>query len=141
MAGYMNTQYGNIYEGKYRLGGNKPVANGRILVLDKATKKMVLPEADKDFKITCTEKVPLYDGLVGYDFMVDEIPAGKIYYLNETPFDGSTSAEYNTATWEVPVGHFIKAHPLLVGEHFTADTVNTVDEMTQYSLKADGMVG
>jgi len=141
MAGYMNTQYGNIYEGKYRLGGNKPVANGRILVLDKATKTMVLPEADKDFKITCTEKVPLYDGLVGYDFLVDEIPAGKIYYLNETGFDGSTATEYNTATWEVPVGHFIKAHPLQVGDHFTADTVNTVDEMTQYSLKADGMVG
>lgn len=141
MAGYMNTQYGNIYEGKYRLGGNKPVANGRILVLDKATKTMVLPAADTDLKITCTEQVPLYDGLVGYDFLIDAIPDGKIYYLNETAFDGSTAAEYNTATWEVPVGHFIKAHPLQVGDHFTADTDNKVTEMTQYSLKADGMVG
>lgn len=141
MAGYMNTQYGNIYEGKYRLGGNKPVANGRILVLDKTTKTMVLPAADTDLKITCTEQVPLYDGLVGYDFLIDAIPDGKIYYLNETAFDGSTAAEYNTATWEVPVGHFIKAHPLQVGDHFTADTNNKVTEMTQYSLKADGMVG
>ena len=141
MAGYMNTQYGNIYEGKYRNGAGKAVANGRIMVLDKATKKMVLPEADEGLKILCTEKVPLYDGLEGYDFLVEEIPEGKIYYLNETPFDGDTSGEYNTATWEVPVGHFIKGHPLQVGDHFTADTENTVTEMTQYSLKADGMVG
>ena len=141
MAGYMNRDYANFQEGQYRNGAGKAVANGRIMVFDKVTKTMVLPEADSDFKVLCTERVPLYDGLEGYDFLVLEIPAGKTYYLNETAFDGDVSGEYNTATWEVPVGHFIKAHPLLVGEHFSADTENTVTEMTEYTLQADGMVG
>jgi hypothetical protein len=141
MAGYMNTMFGNIFEGQFKNGDVVPMYTGMIVELDGATRTMKVPAADTDLKFTCLEKLTIYDGIEAYDFRVDAVPAGKVYYFVDGGFDGNTSIAYDTTEVSYKVGERVSAHPLLVGEKFCATTTNTVVVGTQYSLKANGLIG
>lgn len=141
MAGYMTKMYGNLYEGEFVNGASAPVANGTLMVLNPTTMKLVLPAADTTSRFVCKEITTIFDGVPAYRIVVDTIAAGKRYYLVENGADIDGSAEYDTAEYAVPVGAFVRAHPLQVNDEFVATTDSTLRVGTSYGVKATGTIG
>lgn len=140
MAGYMTVQYGNIYEGQLPNGHTDSVYNGQIVSYD-VTSNSLKPIADTNIEILCRQAVTLFDGVPGYEFVVNKIPAGKMFYLVENMCPIDNTQEYDTAEVAVKPGELLRAHPLLPGDQFVASTPNTVATGTMYGVDANGNVG
>ena len=139
MAGYMTKMIGNVYEGEMTNGTEAAVANGTLLTLGTDGLTLVLPAADSATKLVAKEKTTIYDGIPAVRYSVQKLEG--TYYLVENGFDGVTSAEYDARNYEVPVGAFLRAHPLAVGDEFVVATEANVTVGTAYGVKADGTVG
>jgi len=141
MTGYMNTMYGNIYEGQYRNGASAGIPNGTLMVLDPTTMTMKLPAADTDTKFLCLGPINIYDGVAAFEFVVDTIAAGKRYYFIQNEVEVMDGTEYNTTEWVTPAGALIKGHPLQVGDKFCVTTTTACVKGTKYGVLATGMIG
>ena len=63
-------------------------------------------------------------------------------YLVENGVETGTNLVYDNTVYETPVGEFIRAHALLVGEEFGTDQVTGTPAVgTEYGVKADGTIG
>ena len=141
MSGYMTKLQGYVYEGELVNGAANPVANGVIMVQDSTDPtKLVLPSADSTTKLVCKEITDIY-GDLGYRFIVDKL--NKRYYFVENGTEYfNDQAEYDNRNHEVPVGEFLRAHPLLVGEEFiVSGAASQYTVGTAYGVLATGLIG
>jgi len=142
VAGYMTKLQGYVYEGELVNGLAAPVENGVLLVAGETTNagKLVAPAADTTSKFILKEITTIYDGIPAYRFIVNKLNAN--YYFVENGFDINDSTEYDKRTYTTPVGEFLRAHPLVVGEEFlTTKVTGTLTAGTAYGVKADGSIG
>lgn len=139
-CGYMNTMYGNIFEGQYRNGAAAPVGNGTLMVLDPATMKLKLPAADTTSKFLVTEVTTIYGGVPAVNVTVEKL-AGR-YYFVETMQEYNDATEYDLTEYAVPVDAFVRAHPLEVNDKFYVSTDGaTYAAGTSYGVLATGRLG
>lgn len=139
MAGYMTKLQGYIYEGELSNGTGEPVENGVLLVAGEAG-KLVKPVADADTKLLCKEVTHIYDNVVAYRMIVQNL--SKPYYLVENGHDVHDGAEYDAKSYTAAKDALLRAHPLLIGEEFVTDKVTgTLAAGTVYGVKADGTIG
>jgi hypothetical protein len=143
MAGYMTKLNGYLYEGELVNGAAAAVENGVLMVAGTSTAngKLVLPAAaDTTSKFLLKEITTIYDGTVAYRFIVNKLNAN--YYFVENGFDINDSAAYDNRTYATPVGDFLRAHPLEVGDEFVTNKVTgTLAAGTEYGVKTDGTIG
>lgn len=142
MAGYMTKLQGYVYEGELVNGLAAPVDNGVLLVAGETSNagKLVAPTADTTSKFILKEITTIYDGAPAYRFIVNKLNAN--YYFVENGFEINDSTEYDKRTYTTPVGDFLRAHPLVVGEEFlTTKVTGTLTVGTAYGVKADGSIG
>jgi hypothetical protein len=139
MAGYMTKLQGYVYEGELTNGASDAVKNGILMVQN--GDKLELPSAESTSKFICKEITTIYDGLVVYRFIADKL--NKRYYFVENGTEYfNDQAEYDNREHAVPVGEFLRAHPLIVGEEFVTDMVTgTPAAGTAYGVQADGTIG
>ena len=138
----MTKLQGYVYEGELVNGLAAPVENGVLLVAGETTNagKLVAPAADTTSKFILKEITTIYDGIPAYRFIVNKLNAN--YYFVENGFDINDSTEYDKRTYTTPVGEFLRAHPLVVGEEFlTTKVTGTLTAGTAYGVKADGSIG
>lgn len=144
MNGYMTKLQGYVYEGTLTNGAANPVPNGMIMVQGTGANadKLVLPAADANTKLLCTEVTDIYGGVVAYRFQVQEI--SKRYFLVENSFQHNVEdyQEYDKRDYTQPVGQLMRAHALLLGEEFVTNCVTGTPVVgTAYGIKADGTIG
>ena len=137
-CGYMNTQYGNIYEGQYANGASAPVSNGILMVLDPTTMTLKLPSAaDSTSKFLCTEVTTIYDGVPAYNITVEKL--NDRYYFVENTQDWIDGTEYDLTEYAVAPGKLLRAHPLQVNDKFyVSKNTNTLAVGTSYGVSTAG---
>ena len=144
MNGYMTKLQGYIYEGTLANGAAAPVPNGTIMVQGTGANadKLVLPAADANTKLLCTEVTDMYGGVVAYRFQVQEI--SKRYFFVENSFQRNVEEyqEYDKRDYTQPVNELMRAHALLLGDEFVTNCVTGTPVVgTAYGIKADGTIG
>lgn len=139
----MTKLQGYVYEGELVNGLAAPVENGVLLVPGESTNKgklVAIANADTTSKFLLKEITTIYDGTPAYRFIVNKLNAN--YYFVENGFDINDSTEYDKRTYTTPVGDFLRAHPLVVGEEFlTTKVTGTLTAGTAYGVKTDGTIG
>ena len=141
MAGYMTKLQGYVYEGELVNGAAAPVENGLLMVQGTSTNKgkLVFGSADTTTKLLLKEVTTIF-GVPAYRFVVNKLNAN--YYFVENGFDVNDSEAYDETIYAVPVGKYLRAHPLVVGDEFvTTKITGTLTAGTEYGVKADGTVG
>jgi hypothetical protein len=141
MAGYMTKLQGYVYEGELVNGAAAPVENGLLMVQGTSTNKgkLVFGSADTTTKLLLKEVTTIF-GVPAYRFVVNKLNAN--YYFVENGFDVNDSEAYDETLYAVPVGKYLRAHPLVVGDEFvTTKITGTLTAGTEYGVKADGTVG
>ena len=141
MAGYMTKLQGYVYEGELVNGAAAPVENGLLMVQGTSTNKgkLVFGSADTTTKLLLKEVTTIF-GVPAYRFVVNKLNAN--YYFVENGFDVNDSEAYDETIYAVPVGKYLRAHPLVVGDEFvTTKITGTLAAGTEYGVKADGTVG
>ena len=141
MAGYMTKLQGYVYEGELVNGAAAPVENGLLMVQGTSTNKgkLVFGSADTTTKLLLKEVTTIF-GVPAYRFVVNKLNAN--YYFVENGFDVNDSEAYDETVYAVPVGKYLRAHPLVVGDEFvTTKITGTLTAGTEYGVKADGTVG
>lgn len=142
MAGYMTKLQGYVFEGELKNGASAAMKNGSLCVPKVVSGELVmgLPAADASTKQLCKEVTTIYDNIPAYRFMVNKV--NNPVYLVENGYEAGTNLVYDNTVYETPVGEFIRAHALLVGEEFVTDQVTGTPEVgTEYGVKADGTIG
>ncbi len=143
--GYMTKLQGYVYEGTLKNGAAAAVPNGLLMVQGTGANadKLVLPgSADTDTKFVCMEVTDMFGGVVAYRFQVQAI--AKRYFLVENSFQHNVEdyQEYDKRNYTQPVGEYMRAHALLLGEEFVTNNVTGTPVVgTVYSVKADGTIG
>lgn len=139
MAGYMTKLQGYLYEGECVNGANDPVENGILMVQE--GDKLILPKADSNsLRLLCKEVTDIYDGIVAYCFVVEEV-YGR-YLLVENGFEYDNSQEYDLTKYTTKVGKHLRAHPILIGEEFVTNMVTGTPVVGEiYGVKTDGTIG
>lgn len=139
----MTKLQGYVYEGELVNGLAAPVENGVLLVAGESTNKgklVAIANADTTSKFLLKEITTIYDGTPAYRFIVNKLNAN--YYFVENGFDINDSTEYDKRTYTTPVGDFLRAHPLVVGEEFlTTKVTGTLTVGSAYGVKTDGTIG
>lgn len=143
MAGFMSKLQGYVYEGELVNGAAAAVENGVLMVAGTSTNngKLVFPaNADTTSKFILKEITTIYDGATAYRFIVNKL--NDNYYFVENGFDINDSTAYDKRTYTTPVGDFLRAHPLVVGEEFvTTKVTGTLTAGSAYGVKTDGTIG
>lgn len=142
MAGYIE-KGSPLYQGELVNGASAAVENGALMLAGTSTNagKLVLPaQADTTSKFILAEITTIYDGIPAYRFVVNKL--NDAYYFIENGFETSKSLEYDNTEYATPVGKFLRAHPLAVGEEFiTTKITGTLTVGTAYGVKTDGTIG
>lgn len=146
MAGFMTKLQGYIFEGENVNGTAAGVKNGTIMKLGTSTnigKLVAVGSEDANAKFLCKEVTEIYNGTAAYRFVVQAIPATANYYFVENGFTAyNDMIAYDLRDYETPIGDYLRAHPLLVGEEFiTTMVTGTIAAGTEYVLKSDGTIG
>lgn len=143
MAGYMQKMQGYLYEGELVNGAAAAVENGVLMVAGTSTNKgklVYVGTADTTSKFILKEVTTIYDGVTAYRFIVDKLADN--YYFVENGFEIHDAAAYDKRTYTTPVGAYLRAHPLVVGEEFvTTKITGTLTVGTAYGVKTDGTIG
>ena len=143
--GDMTKLQGYVYEGTLKNGAAAAVPNGLLMVQGTGANadKLVLPgSADTDTKFVCMEVTDMFGGVVAYRFQVQAIT--KRYFLVENSFQHNVEdyQEYDKRNYTQPVGEYMRAHALLLGEEFVTNNVTGTPVVgTAYGVKADGTIG
>lgn len=138
MAGYMTTLQSNVFKGTLTNGAATPVENGTLMVLDATGTKLVLPAADTTSKFVCLEKTEIFDGIEAY--VVSAQTLAKPYYFVENNADINDSEAYDTRYYATPVGGFLRAHPVLVGDEFKVTVPSALTVGTAYGVNNKGQI-
>ena len=138
MAGYMTTLQSNVFKGTLTNGAAAPVENGTLMVLGADGKTLVLPAADTTSKFVCLEKTDLFDGIEAYVVLAQSL--SKNYYFVENNADINDSEAYDTRYYTTPVGGFLRAHPVLVGDEFKVTVPAPLTVGTAYGVNNKGQI-
>lgn len=143
MAGYMTKQHGNLYHGEMTNGTAAAVKNGQLLLQGTSTnagKLVGVSAGDSTTKLLLVEKTTIYDGIEAYRFIVNAL--GAAYYFVENGFERETSLVYDNTEYTTPVGKYLRAHPLVVGDEFITTIVDgTMTVGTEYGVTSAGKIG
>lgn len=136
MAGFATKLNSYMYEGEYINGTNDPIENGTLVSLAAGTgnqPKLVMKLANATSAVLmAVEQTEIFDGVPAYRFKVDT-PVTNLYLVeNQTEYNDS--CEYDARFWKTPVGDFLRAHPLQVGDEFVVATTKTFTIGTKYKI-------
>lgn len=135
MAGYMTKLTNYVFEGEYVNGDTVAIENGSIVTINGGVMKLATASGAA---FLCKEATTIYDGVPAYRFQVVKPVENLFLVQNET--DVNTSCAYDTRTYAVKVGDFVKAHPLQMGDEFVVTTTKNVAKNTAYGVAA-GIIG
>ena len=121
MAGYFRKAEEWNYEGAFKAGAT--LTNGLFVYIDGANGVKPIAEAgDSEFRVD--EKTTLYGNpaVVLTCTKVGE----KLHYITENEFEDYGDKEFNTATYSIPTGHYVKMRRANVNDQVIINVTSEV---------------
>ena len=121
MAGYFRKAEEWNYEGAYKAGA--ALTNGLFVYIDGANGVKPIAEAgDSEFRVE--EKTTLY-GEPAVVLVCTKVGA-KLHYITENEFEDYGDKEFNTATYQIPVGHYVKMRRPNINDEIVINVTSAV---------------